>query len=59
MGDFCLPEDAALVKKIFSAVGTAFEVKEKDLNGAWWKGGREGGRVLRIGGVRDRERGFM
>ncbi|GAB5029950.1 pyrroline-5-carboxylate reductase [Nannochloropsis oceanica] len=32
MGDNCLPEDAALVKKIFSAVGAAFEVKEKDLN---------------------------
>lgn len=48
------------VKKIFSAVGTAFEVKEKDLNGALvgrreeW---REGGWELRIGGLRDTEKG--
>lgn len=46
MGDNCLPEDAALVKKIFSAVGAAFEVKEKDLNGTnksmgGWVGGEK------------------
>jgi pyrroline-5-carboxylate reductase len=33
LGGSCLPEDAVLVKRIFSAVGAAFEVKEKDLNG--------------------------
>ncbi|EWM30577.1 pyrroline-5-carboxylate reductase [Nannochloropsis gaditana] len=32
LGGSCLPEDAVLVKRIFSAVGAAFEVKEKDLN---------------------------
>ena len=33
MGEACLPEDQAIVKKIFSSVGVAVEVKEKDLNG--------------------------
>ena len=33
MGEACLPEDQTIVKKIFSAVGVAVEVKEKDLNG--------------------------
>jgi hypothetical protein len=35
LGENCLPEDAAVVKRIFSSVGLAVEVKEKDLNGAW------------------------
>lgn len=34
LGENCLPEDAATVKRIFSSVGLAVEVKEKDLNGA-------------------------
>lgn len=34
LGEHCLPEDGAVVKRIFSAVGLAVEVKETDLNGA-------------------------
>jgi len=35
LGDAALPEDQIVTKRIFSAVGLAVEVKEKDLNGAY------------------------
>lgn len=36
LGEHCKPEDSAVVKRIFSSVGLAVEVKEKDLNGAFF-----------------------
>jgi hypothetical protein len=33
LGDVATAEDQAVVRRIFSAVGIAVEVKEKDLNG--------------------------
>ena len=35
LGDAALPEDQTVTSRIFSAVGLAVEVKEKDLNGRW------------------------
>lgn len=39
LGEAAVPEDQAITKKIFSAVGLALEVKEKDLNGRLVGGG--------------------
>lgn len=35
MGETTVAEDQVITKRIFSAVGLALEVKEKDLNGRW------------------------